>query len=255
MIDGSDFSQEGDRTQLFDRVIEKFLMRLPHCATAQTHLHSRLSQIRTQRRLHNFSSVDEKDAQLRVCDKLHTMFERQYTYAQLHHSDVSGQSDSIARKARCTSHEPNLIQQENRWWRFDGNSRCSVWSRPIFSKSWRSCSSKWRGATWVQFTKLPKGAWQMEKFQHCNKDFFTMLNTWCMVTLELRNWRSNCRRQVSNSLACKVEFLIGEFRWDVINQPNIETQKFFEIEMKNTILWLVKVFDIWNDKFSAHKEQ
>ena len=134
MIDGSDFSQEGDRTQLFDRVIEKFLV--------QRHKHTFISLVSDSHttNIAHFS-VDEKDAQLRVIEKLHIMFERQFAYAQLH-SDVSGQSDSIARKARRTSREPNLIQNENEWWRFDENSRCSVWSNPIFSKSWRSCFLK-----------------------------------------------------------------------------------------------------------------
>ena len=39
--------------------------------------------------------------------------ERQKISAQVHHSDVGGQTDSIARKSHSTGHEPNLISCES----------------------------------------------------------------------------------------------------------------------------------------------
>ena len=39
--------------------------------------------------------------------------ERQDTFAQEHHSDGSGQSSSVARTARSTGYDPNLIQYES----------------------------------------------------------------------------------------------------------------------------------------------
>ena len=39
--------------------------------------------------------------------------EREDISAQVHHADVSGRSGSIARTARSTGHEPNLIQYES----------------------------------------------------------------------------------------------------------------------------------------------
>ena len=44
---------------------------------------------------------------------MHFDAERQDISAQVHHSDVSGQSGSIARAARSTGHESSLIQNES----------------------------------------------------------------------------------------------------------------------------------------------
>ena len=72
--------------------------------------------------------------------------------------------------------------------------------------------------------------------------------------LEIRNWRSHCRRRTSNSVDYRLKFLSCEHRWSGINLPKIETQKIFEIQRKKLLPWLRTIFGNqprFNDSFSA----
>ena len=61
-------------------------------------------------------------------------------------------------------------------------------------------------------------------------------------TLEIEDGRSNCRRQASNSVAHRLEFLTCELRWCGISLPKIETQTIFEIWGKIILPLLEKIF-------------
>ena len=75
-------------------------------------------------------------------------------------------------------------------------------------------------------------------------------------------WRSNCRRQASNSVGYRLKFLTGELRWSGIELPKVETQKIFEIRWKKIIPelihWLGVIFcnrPSLNGSFSAYRKQ
>ena len=92
------------RTQLFNCASEKPLVRLPHCATAQTHL--RLAHRRFAHNGQNTHSAPGGKLYNSVVRQLAHYVELKDVSAQVYHSDVSGQS-------RCPWDEPNHVQNES----------------------------------------------------------------------------------------------------------------------------------------------
>ena len=109
-------SYDGDRTPLSDSAIEKSLVRLPHCAPVQKHLHRVLL------------SFTHKGPHIHFLDKMYDAVVQQlahrvvrqhlYTFAHVHHSDVGGQSGYDTRIACSTDYEPNDCLDES------GNCTC-----------------------------------------------------------------------------------------------------------------------------------
>ena len=112
---------EGSRTQLFGRAIEQSLVRFPHCATYKHTFISLFSASYTKDITYNFL-LERKDVR-RCCATNWS--------AQVHHSDVSGQSGYNARIAR--SHRLRAQRRSRwkwkrvyvyggrRWWNLNGN--------------------------------------------------------------------------------------------------------------------------------------
>ena len=96
--------REGDRTQLFDRAIEKSSVPFPFCATAQTPSSSRSSQIRARKTLHNSFWVTR--CPTRLCNTLRIMLDVKLYLRKCITQVVSGQSGSAARRARSTKMPP-----------------------------------------------------------------------------------------------------------------------------------------------------
>ena len=111
---------------MFDSATEKTLVRLSQCATVQHAFISLISDSHTKDTAH--FSVREKmyNSVVQHIATAHHV-ERQDKYAKVHPSDVRGLSGSIARKARSTDYEPNLI-------RCEGGTKCLCLSRTAMMK-------------------------------------------------------------------------------------------------------------------------
>ena len=89
----------------------------PWCAfrIVQRHKHTFISLISDSlaKDITHFSLGEQMYSSVVQLQQLAQHVERQDTSAQVHHPDVSGQTDSVARKVRSTGHEPDSIQNQN----------------------------------------------------------------------------------------------------------------------------------------------
>ena len=126
----------------------------PWCAFHIVHRykHTFISLISNSQEITHFTSVDKM--YYAVVQQSAHLVEGQDVFAQVQHSDVSGRPGSITRTARSTSYEPNLQNEKlkNFMSAVDGDDEFPMWTQklsartsPIFSKSWRLCSSNGTG--------------------------------------------------------------------------------------------------------------
>ena len=167
---------DGDRTQSIGRAIEPALWCTFHIVQRDKHAF--------------FSLISDSH----TCAKLHTMLiECQEKSAQVHQSDASGQSGSIAKDSRSTGYEPNLIQNQSRthfayycgrrWWRCNENFKKILSSVELrLLQVLKIIFFKRHGWTSVQFAECPKSTLYMDKFLYNNIDIQTKLNSWCMTS-------------------------------------------------------------------------
>ena len=158
----------------FDRATEKSLMRLPHCATVQTHLHLALLSFAS----HTFF-LERKDVR-RCCATHHTLccasrfFCPRATLGRKWSTWLLCQKRTLnrwwAQRRSRWKWNNNLCRLRRATMKTCRNWKLSARTSPTFKRSWRYRSSDSTGETRVQFTDQSNGKHYVEKFNTSAKN-------------------------------------------------------------------------------------